>query len=157
MLNHVNGHIMTKNEHEDAPVLVFNPVNTSGVQTGVIGDYITTNMEHVNGLYRAKCSLIRNGHTRPDVTQNICLLADMNYLLLNAFCLYNNADIAVDEGNLVEALRHVKFFHPTYTVRIPYKLGHKEMTRREWQPIFSIIMRELVDKGVDVEIWHRDA
>ena len=155
MLSHINGHIMTKNENDDLPVLVFNPVNTSGIQTGVIGDYITANESHVNGLYRAKCIMMNKGIGDLGDTQNICMLADNGYMLVNAFCLYQNAEIAVDETAFIKTLRAVKFAFPNYVIRIPDKLGHKDMTSREWQPIFGIIMRELVNSGMTIEIWHR--
>ena len=40
MLQHIDGHIMTKNEDENRPVLVMHAVKTSGELGGIIGNYI---------------------------------------------------------------------------------------------------------------------
>lgn len=156
MLQHIDGHIMTKNEDENRPVLVIHTVKTSGELGGVIGDYIKNHMTDTNvaGLYRAKCELIKSGIGERGDTQNICLLADYGYMLVNAFVMYANAEPAIDEAALDKALNNIRFTFPTYTIRIPFKLGYKDMTGGEWNMIFYKIMNRLVNHGVNVEIWH---
>lgn len=156
MLSHKKGHVMTKNENEDCPIVVFNAVNTSGNIAGIIGKYIETEMTNTrtHGLYRAKCQLMQKGIGERGDVQNICLFADYDFMLVNAFIMYNNAEPAVDEHALIKALTAIKQAFPTYTVRIPNKLGYKDMTAGEWNIIFYRIMNILVNHGINVEIWH---
>lgn len=156
MLFHKKGHVMVKNEDENCPVVVINAVNQTGNLSGVIGKYIQTDMvdTNVSGLYRAKCKLMQNGIGKLGDVQNICLFTDYGFMLVNAFVMYNNAEPAVDERALMDALESIKQTFPTYTVRIPNKLGYKDMTSGEWNIIFYRIMNILVNHGITVEIWH---
>lgn len=152
-LIHINGHIMTKNKNENDPILVFNPVRCDGQMPGIVGDFLRSLDSNAFGLYQTKCDLIANHIGERGDNQCICLLADFGYMLNNAFVFYNNADPAVDAEALIHALENARQFYPTYTFRIPYKFA-VDLTDSEWQAITIIIVNQLVNNGINVEIWH---
>lgn len=155
-LTHVRGHIMTKNENEYAPILVFNPVRCDGQMPGIVGDFLQSLDDNTFGLYRAKCDLIANHIGGRGDNQCICLLADFGYMLNNAFVFFDNADPAVDTEALIHTLENARQFYPAYTFRIPYKFA-VDLTDREWLAILHIIVIHLVNFGINVEIWHEES
>lgn len=154
MLNHVYGDILTPNKNEDQPVLIFNPVCTEGAMNSKLGRQIQKELPTVFEYYKTKCMLIDAGCGKLGDTQCICILADRGYMFVNGFIFYANNVRAISEQALHNALTDIRIFFRNYTIRVPYMWGDDATSQNAWLRAAGIIVDELVDSGMDVEIWH---
>lgn len=154
-MKHVYGDILSPNANEDQPVLIFNPVDTTGVAGSWLSQQVQKELPTAFEYYKVKCMLIEAGCGDLGDTQTTCILADKGYLFTNCFIFDAANGGAMNDAALHDTLTDIKVFFRNYTVRIPYMWGDEATSESEWEKATTAIVNDLVNAGVSVEIWHK--
>lgn len=155
-LKTVYGDILTPNANEVAAV-ICHQVNMRGVMGAGLARQIRNKFPSVYDAYKVKCS---SGTVSLGDVQFVSMLPDNGCVIVNIFGQdgYGTDKVYTDYGALRKAFAKVvttlhltKALHNAI-VRIPYGLGCG-LAGGNWNTVLRIIQEELVNEGVEVEIW----
>lgn len=148
------GDILSPNTDENKPVMVCHQVNCKGKMGAGLALQVKRKYPWIYKHYQDKCELIANGIGGVGDVQMFSCITESGYLLANIFGQegYGRNRRYTDYDALRQAFQHIAFFYPTYTVRIPYLMGCG-LAGGDWNIVSKIINEELVEGGIEVEIW----
>ena len=150
----IDGDVLTPNKNPEKSIVVCHQVNCMGVMGAGLAKQIKDQFPGVFQAYKEKCSLIKSNIGGLGDVQFCSVLDEAGYIIANVFGQYYFGRFKrhTDYNALKKAFATIATSHPTSTIRIPYKFGCG-LAGGDWNVVSRIIEEELVNKGVDVEIW----
>lgn len=155
MIKNVIGDILTPNK-ENKGIIVCHQVNCRGVMGAGLALQVKTMYPDVYDTYRDKCRQIAVGIGGLGDVQFCSVIAEAGYIIANVFgqYRYGRGKRYTEYDALRKAFGKIAMSFPTYTIRIPYRMGCG-LAGGDWKVIYGIIEETLVAAGLDVEIWHK--
>jgi len=161
-MKEIIGNILTPNTDESLMVVVCHQVNCKGVMGSGLARQVKERFPHVYRMYTGKCSRANNGPANLGDVQRCYCTKEAGCHIANIFGQYEYGRTRrhTDYIAVATALRRLgqeckavaKHSNITPVIRIPYQMS-SGLAGGDWSIIRSIIKTELVEEGLQVEIW----